>query len=482
MAFLQNKKCLWKLIFFFAIVLCSSVTANSQQALDSLLNKINPDKWSALISRKADKLQDQLVKKSQQTLNRLQKQEEKIYCKMLRGKDSVQAQAQLVQIREKYQAMRDKLSSPSSVANGSYIPKLDTITSSLNFLDKYSVGGNVKQALQKTTALQDKFSQSEAIKQFIRERRELLKAKLQELGLVKDLKKFNKEVYYYSQQLNEWKETFKDSKKIERKAIEILSKTKIFKDFLRKNSQLASLFRLPGDPNDPSSQVSLAGLQTRAQVNGLIQQQLAAGGPMGQQQFSQNLQSAQSQLDQLKNKFLKGGGGNSDDIMPEGFKPNNQKTKSFLQRLEYGSNIQTQKASNYFPVTSDIGLSIGYKLNAKSIIGIGASYKLGWGNSWRDISITSQGIGLRSFAEIKLKKSLWIAGGFEQNYRTGFSNFDQLRDYSQWQRSGLLGLSKVVSVKMKFFKKTKLQLLWDFLSYDQIPRTQPLVFRVGYNF
>jgi hypothetical protein len=482
MAFLQSKKCLWKLIFFFAILLCFSGTANSQQTLDSLLDKVNPDKWSALISRKVDKLQDQLVKKSQQTLDRLQKQEEKIYRKMLRGKDSLQAQAQLVQVGEKYQSMRDKLSSTGSVSNGSYIPKLDTITSSLNFLDKYGVGGNIKQALQKTTALQDKFSQGEAIKQFIRERRELLKAKLQELGLVKDLKKFNKEVYYYSQQLNEWKETLKDSRKLERKAIELFSKTKIFKDFLRKNSQLASLFRLPADPNDPSSQVSLAGLQTRAQVNGLIQQQLAAGGPMGQQQFSQNFQSAQSQLDQLKNKFLKGGGSNSDDIMPEGFKPNNQKTKSFLQRLEYGSNIQTQKASNYFPVTSDIGLSIGYKLNDKSIIGIGASYKLGLGKSWRDISITSQGVGLRSFAEIKLKKSLWIAGGFEQNYRTGFSGFDQLRDYSQWQRSGLLGLSKVVSAKTKFFKKTKVQLLWDFLSYDQIPRTQPLVFRVGYNF
>jgi hypothetical protein len=48
----------------------------------------------------------------------------------------------------------------------------------------------------------------------------------------------------------------KDHKKAERKAIELLSKTKLFKDFMRKNSMLASLFRLPGDQNDPLSQAT----------------------------------------------------------------------------------------------------------------------------------------------------------------------------------------------------------------------------------
>ena len=46
---------------------------------------------------------------------------------------------------------------------------------------------------------------------------------------------------------------------------------------------------------------------------------------------------------------------------------------------------------------------------------------------------------------------------------------------------GLIGLSKVIDVRSKFSKKTKVQLLWDFLSYQQIPRTQAIVFRVGYD-
>jgi hypothetical protein len=99
------------------------------------------------------------------------------------------------------------------------------------------------------------------------------------------LKKLNKQVYYYSEQLNEYKAMLTDHKKAERKAIELLSKTKLFKDLHAKSSMLASLFRLPGDPNDPLSQAGLAGLQTRVQVNNLIQQQIGAGGPNAQVQF-----------------------------------------------------------------------------------------------------------------------------------------------------------------------------------------------------
>jgi hypothetical protein len=227
---------------------------------------------------------------------------------------------------------------------------------------------------------------------------------------------------------------------------------------------LASLFRLPGDPNDPLSQANLAGLQTRVQVTNLIQQQVAAGGPNAQQQFQQNMQAAQSQLQQLKNKISQYGRGSSDDIMPEGFKPNDQKTKSSFKRLEYGTNVQSQRATNFFPVTSDIGLSLGYKLNDKSVIGIGASYKMGWGRGWNNIRITNRGVGLRSFIDWKIKGSFWMSGGYEQNYKTAFSDFNQLRDMNAWQTSGLIGLSKMISVKTKLFKKTKLQLLWDFLS------------------
>lgn len=211
---------------------------------------------------------------------------------------------------------------------------------------------------------------------------------------MKDLKRFSKIGFYYTAQVKEYKTLLKDSRKAEKKAWELLTKTKHFKNFFRGNSQLASLFRIPGDPGDPSSQANLAGLQTRAQVNSLIQQQIAMGGPGAQQQVSQNIQAAQAQLTQLKDKVLKAGGSGSGDELPD-FRPNSQKVKSFWNRLEYGVNFQTQKATNYFPITSDVGLSVSYRLSDKSVVGLGASYKTGLGTGWRDLTITHQGIGLR---------------------------------------------------------------------------------------
>jgi hypothetical protein len=471
-------------ILLFAFILLTGKLSYSQSKIDSLLNKIDPQKWSASVEKSLDKLQDKIIAKSEKTLHRLQKQEEKIYRK-LTSKDSVLAKAKLAEVKEKYQALQDKIKNPAPVVSSNvnqYLPKLDTLNTALKFLDQNGVAGHVKDALSKAASFQNSLNQADEIKKFIRERRQQLREQLEKLGLVKELKRFNKEIYYYSEQINEYKAVLRDPKKAERKALELLSKTKLFQDFMRKNSMLASLFRMPGDPNDPAYMASLAGLQTRVQVNNLIQQQIAAGGPNAQAQFSQNIQQAQSQLQQLKNKVNQFGGGSSDVEMPEGFKPNNQKTKSFLQRLEYGTNIQTQKATYFFPVTSDIGLFVGYKLTDKSIIGIGASYKMGWGRGWNNMRISHQGVGFKTYADIRLKGSFSLSGGYEENYKTAFREFTQLRDQSAWQQSGLIGISKVVSLKTKFFKKTKLQLLWDFLSYQQVPRAQPVVFRVGYNF
>ncbi|MFI5131079.1 MAG: hypothetical protein ACHQFX_13850, partial [Chitinophagales bacterium] len=117
-----------------------------------------------------------------------------------------------------------------------------------------------------------------------------------------------------------------------------------------------------------------------------------------------------------------------------------------------------------------------------SIIGVGVSYKLGWGQNWNHISFTNEGVGLRTYVDWRIKGGLWISGGYEQNYKRAFSESYLLRFNNAWQQSGLLGLSKVVPLKTKFFKKTKMQLLWDFLSYQQVPRSQSLVVRIGYTF
>jgi hypothetical protein len=195
----------------------------------------------------------------------------------------------------------------------------------------------------------------------------------------------------------------------------------------------------------------------------------------------QNIQSAQGQVDQIRSKLNAFGSGGGEIDVPN-FQPNDQKTKSLFQRLQFGFNLQTLQSSYYFPTTSDVGLSLGYKLDNKNVIGIGASYKMGWGSDIKHIQMSSQGIGLRSFLDIHVKKSFYASGGFEYNYQQQFNSFHQISNLLYWQQSGLLGISKIISMNTKMFKETKLQVFWDFLSYQQVPRTSPFKFRIGYNF
>jgi hypothetical protein len=105
---------------------------------------------------------------------------------------------------------------------------------------------------------------------------------------------------------------------------------------------------------------------------------------------------------------------------------------------------------------------------------------MGWGKDIQHIDITHQGVGLRSFLEYKLKGSFWMSGGMEWNYRNSFNNVEELKNYTGWQQSALLGVSKKYKIGQKF--KGNVQLLYDFLWKKQVPVTEAIKFRMGYNF
>lgn len=438
-----------------------------------------PEKVYASLSRKSADVEERLDRATEKYLHKLQKQETKLRDKIAKV-DSLKAKELFTGINEKYAALKT-LPKALSKYSGVYSGHLDSLTTSLAFLQRTGLSSpEGKGTLAQFSSLQGKLAQTEAVKKFLSERKRLLQENLEKLGMLKELKGFSKQAYYYSAQLKEVKALWEDPQKLEKKLLEVVMKTDKFKDFFRRHSQLASLFALPGGTNTTAS---LAGLQTRASVQQAITARFGSG-PQVQAMLQQNLQAAQGQLAELKSKLSGlgtgsfGNSGRSID-MPDGFKPNGQKTKTFRQRLEYGGNIQSQSARSYFPVTSDLGLSLGYKLNDKSSVGVGASYKLGWGRGWGHIRMTSEGVGLRSYLDYKLKGSLYLSGGYEQNYRTAFNSVEQLKDYSAWQSSGLIGLSKKYKVSRKL--KGDMKLLWDFLSYGQVPRTQTILFRVGYS-
>jgi hypothetical protein len=463
------------------------ITTTSKNEPDSSRKNLQqlPDKYFSQISGKSNHFEQKVNKRSQKALERLARQEKKMQARLAkidslaaknifsRSIDSMgNLQARLKQKAGKYD--------PSKLG-ASYTGYLDTLQNSLSFLkDAKSLGGQSKAlqdkvngSLQSVQQLQAQMQQAEQIKAYIRERKQQLKEQLaQYTGFTKDLEKFNKEAYYYGQQLKEYKELLKDKKKTEAKALEILKKVPAYNDFLQKNSQLAGLFNFSAAGSAPN----LEGLQTRTQVEQLIQQRLGGGSPNAQAAVSQQMSQARERFNELKEKFP-----DLDNVadMP-GFKPNEMKTKSFLQRLEFGGNMQFARSSLYFPTTSDIAGQVAYKFHKNGSAGLGAAYKLGLGTGFNNIRFSHQGLGLRSFLDWKLKGSFYVNGGFEENYNTAFTNTDQLRNINNWQGSGLIGISKKYNVSSTL--KGNIILLYDFLCNQHVPKTDPIKLRIGYNF
>jgi hypothetical protein len=483
------------LILLFFICLCTIVRAqDNPSTVDKVLNF--PTSFLNKVQNKYSNLEDRLTRQSEKYLMRLAKREKKLKKKLAKV-DSAKAQQVFGNVDEQYDKMLTKVrtdSLPIKKNQGAYLPMVDSVKTSLSFLSQNSsavpqskeMQEKVKGSLSQVNQVQGKLQQSEEVKAFIQQRKQHIKESLGSYknlpkGITNEFANYSKDAYYYSAQLKEYTDMLNDPDKMVTKGLSLLNKLPAFTQFMKQHSELASLFRLPDNYGTPQS---LAGLQTRSQVQQQIQNQLAGGGPNAQQYLQQNLQAAQSQLNQLKDKMNKLGGGGSGDADMPNFKPNNQRTKSFWQRLEYGTNFQTAK-NNFFPTTSDLGLSVGYKLTDKSTVGVGASYKMGWGQDIKHITITHQGVGLRSYLDVKLKGSFFASGGFEYNYqplKTDSIVTTTGEAANSWQQSGLVGISKIISIKSKFFKKTKLQLMWDFFSYQQVPRIQPVKFRVGYNF
>ena len=463
------------------------------QSIDSLPQSIEniPHNFLAKVQKKYSGIEESLDKKTTKYLQKLQRQEKKLQRKA--GDINSGVSGALPNIDSTYLAFTSKLSEKEAAIKKvnlhQYNSYIDTLSTSLSFLEKYKgLADKVKLPSEALDKLKDKLNQTEKVKEFIAQRKQQMKQLLSKYtkvpaGLKKQYERISKTAYYYSAQVKEYKDMLHDPKKIEEKTVALLNQLPFFQKFMKENSQLASLFRLPG--NGGSTQ-SLAGLQTRASVQGLIQQRIASGGPNAMAQVQQNIQNAQSQLSGLKEKLLKVpsfGGDLGEAEMPD-FKPNSQKTKPFLKRLEYGFDVQFAKSSSLLPNSADFALSLGYKLDDKKSIGIGMSYNLGMGTI-QHISFTSLGLGLRSYIDWKIPSpfggaggGLYITGGYEMNYNSAFKNIEQLKNYDAWESSGLIGLSK----KYKISKKVKgeMKVLYDYLANAHVPVSQPVVFRVGY--
>ena len=469
------------------IVLCIlSSRLYAQGAVDTAKVSVTevPAKYFQEVDTKAQSIDQSLTSQTTRYLNKLSSLEARILRKLHKADSSSAGRLPPTN----YQQLEAQMQHPVIGAGASgvnYVPSLDTLQTTLKFLQSTQTGlsnspPQLTQATAQVQQLQANLNTSALVQQYITQRKQELAQLLSQYthlppGVTQAFTQFKATGYYYSQQVQQYKAMLNNPQKMEQTAIAVLSKLPAYQQYLTKYSILASLFQLPAGYGGSTA---LQGLQTQSQIQSLVQQAGAtSGGSAGAVQ--QQLQGAQTQITNIQNSLAKYGAGGQNLDMPN-FQPNSQKTKTFLKRIEYGVNVQFAKSAYDFPATGNLGLTIGYKINDKSTIGVGASYNIGLGTGWNFIQFTSQGAGLRSYMDWKIKKTYYVTGGYELNYMSQFANIEQLQNRSAWQPSALIGVEKKYKISSKL--TGNMQLLFDALYRQEIPQGQAIKFRIGYNF
>jgi hypothetical protein len=494
------------------LLLTLTTLAATSHAQDSLIHTITevPVKFLKQTNDKIDKYTSRISSKTEKTLTKLSKWENKIRALLDRASPQT-AQQLFGNGKLTFASMLQKIKEGKSLAENAkarYTEYNDKLITNIKFIEtkKGELDNKYIKPLQNAKAkiqeLEKDVTETETAEKLIKERKkELLTEAYKVLGKSKYFNKINKESFYYVETLKNYKEIFSEPGKAEKVAFEILNKIPAVKEFVQNNSMLASLF---GSPNagGGADLASLAGLQTRASVNSLIQGRIAAGGPNAAALVSANMQQAQAELGKLKDKIMKAGGGGSNNSSSgeeedgfASFRKKDVKSKTFKQRLEFGSDFQFGRPNRIVASQANISVSAGYKLNDKSIIGVALAYKINYG-SIDNFYLQHGGIGIRSFMDWKLKKQFFVSFGYELNYNQNFKNFSQVvTGYKQQglggplQSSGLIGISKKIKFptsnigkKAGLVKGTKISLLYDFLYNSHVVASPSVVFRVGYNF
>jgi hypothetical protein len=189
--------------FSLLLLLAVNFICNAQDS-SKIFHALNfPDKFFGLLNKKAASMESRMDRQIEKYLARIQKQEIRLRRKMMK-RDSSLAHQLFDGVENKYNSISVKADYASTVTNA-YSGRLDSLNTALNFLNQQNnaayANSQVQNLLGQYNQLQNSLNQTERVKAFIIQRKQLLKDQLQKVGMVKQLKSFEKQVYYYRQQM-----------------------------------------------------------------------------------------------------------------------------------------------------------------------------------------------------------------------------------------------------------------------------------------
>jgi hypothetical protein len=221
-------------------------------------------------NHKIDKYSNRLSSKTEKTLEKLTKFENRIHKLLLKANPAV-AEQLFGEGKQTFASMLAKVKEGKSLVDDTkkkYDQYRDQLSTNIKYLETQKEQLDSKyiqplnKAKQKITELDKTVAETETVEALINERKkQLLTEAYKVLGKNKYISKVQSETFYYQETLKNYREIFAEPGKAEQKALELLGKIPAVQEFIQQNSMLASLF---GSPSAGASTTSLAGLQTRA--------------------------------------------------------------------------------------------------------------------------------------------------------------------------------------------------------------------------
>lgn len=445
-----------------------AVCVSGQAITDTLPKKLTVQQLSSVtqdIKAKATAQIEAIETQWQARTGKLKKQEEKI-LQWLQQTDKQAADAlgkldglQLTDLTNRWK--NGQTAAP-------YLARLDTLKTLLGFHESLQLP-QVAEAEGLLKKLQSSLGGAEEANSWLQQRQStLFEALRKQTKLPPDISKaFDKwkgEAAVWKAQVAHYKEVLNSPEKIEREALKILQKQPFFQQFMAKHGELARLFGPPAGADAAGAGNPIPGLQTRQGLMQELQTRFGATALQSSGALQQQIQNGMDQLSdqqalQLGNILENAGltkpestGELQQTLTPAQQEKAGLKSKSFKERLEIGWNLQSATRIQNFGAIRDVGLSIGYKLNPRSVAGVGIAYKFALGESWQKLKWTHEGVGFRSFidwrvaaAGSKLLQGIWLTGGFEMNYFSNLTNLLQI-NLNSWNNSLIIGISKTLKI------------------------------------
>jgi hypothetical protein len=362
-----------------------------------------------------------------------------------------------------------------------YTSKLDSIATGLNLTKSMSL---IKPEIEidyvqtQLTELTGELHKSEKIKFLIETNLQHLSSFKKIKSIEKKITQYKKLVTSYNARIREMQELLKQPDKIGKRLLSELRQQPAFQKYFAKYSELARLF--PSAESPIGNINNIPGLQQRDQLMEHIK--TAFGGtsfdPIQLLQTSQQAGQQMNPIYQATQSLQK----NIKATSTGEYEDPGYKGLSFAKRFIFQTNLQSSSGNRWLPSHTSFAIGSGYKINPKAQLSVEVVWRMGWGQPIKNIHITHQGFGVRTFLDWKVKGQWWLTGSYEKNHHTSYQEIALASNDNGWRNSALMGISKSIAIKSKRMKKFKVQLLYDFLAPSQAPYTSPWKYRMGYIF